>query len=128
GGALIFSQDGMGSLIPMVGASASVSAMIAFVAVNRRDSGLRYFYFISPWRGWHGFIFLPAWLLIPFYLISDITAYLTRSGEQVTGIAHSAHLGGSLVGALVGLMLTDSIFFSRSESPTESIFSDTDRL
>lgn len=90
---------------PMVGASASVSALLAFYAVFERRKRVRYFYFLSPLPLSNGFIYLPTLLMIPLYLISDFASALSGLEGYSSGIAYMAHIGGSVFGIMLGIIL-----------------------
>lgn len=88
--------------VPMVGASASISALLGFYCLAEAKLRIRYFYFISPLEGHMGFIYLPTLLILPLFLIVDI-ANLWSSIEGIGGgVAYAAHLGGSVFGLIVG--------------------------
>jgi membrane associated rhomboid family serine protease len=105
-------------LLPVVGASASISAIMAFYAIYEPKTRVRFFYFFSPLREHFGNIYLPTLLIIPLYLISDWASYLA-SPHGVTGnVAYTAHLGGSLCGALLGVILRYGIKLPPQKNPT----------
>jgi len=92
------------SFVPMVGASASISALMAFYAVYENRSRVRYFFFLSPWAGHHGFIYLSPLLIFPLFLFSDISQILGAPQGSSAGVAYSAHVGGALCGLALGVL------------------------
>ncbi|MBX3039934.1 MAG: rhomboid family intramembrane serine protease [Bdellovibrionaceae bacterium] len=94
-----------GSYIPMVGASGSVSALIAFYALAEPKWRIRYYYLLFPTPGLNGFIYLPTLLILPLYLLADATGLLASPDGLMTGVAYSAHLGGAAFGAIAALLV-----------------------
>ncbi|MFM6930332.1 MAG: rhomboid family intramembrane serine protease [Bdellovibrio sp.] len=89
--------------VPMVGASASISALLAFYCVAQIKPRIRYFYFISPIGGYFGFIFLPTLLFFPLFLLVDVASLWATPEGLGSGVAYAAHLGGTVFGLLGGL-------------------------
>jgi membrane associated rhomboid family serine protease len=100
-GALFFVLVGGLSIAPLIGASASVSALIGFYLVVEQRRHVAFFYFLTPIEGFFGEIYLSKWWLIPMALVNDITGVLSTPG-WMTSIAHTAHLGATLFGLLAG--------------------------
>lgn len=94
-----------GSYIPMVGASGSVSALIAFYALAEPKWRIRYYYLLFPAPGLNGFIYLPTLLILPLYLLADATGLIASPDGLMTGVAYSAHLGGAAFGAIAALLV-----------------------
>lgn len=115
-GFLLANAHGM---IPMVGASAAVSALLGFYCLAEVKPRIRYAYFVTPLQGQYGFIYLPTLLIIPLFLIVDFSSLLATPEGLGSGVAYSAHIGGSLLGfAGAGLWrlkkyLTESSAFLR---------------
>ncbi|MBO9666229.1 MAG: rhomboid family intramembrane serine protease [Bdellovibrio sp.] len=89
--------------VPMVGASASISALLAFYCVAQTKARIRYVYFISPIEGQYGFIFLPTLMILPLFLVVDLANLWATPEGLGSGVAYAAHLGGSVFGLLGGL-------------------------
>lgn len=89
--------------VPMVGASASISALLAFYCVAQIKPRIRYFYFISPIGEHYGFIFLPTLLFFPLFLMVDLANLWATPEGLGSGVAYAAHLGGTVFGLLGGL-------------------------
>ena len=104
-GAAFFVMLSPPTTAPMVGASASVSAVMAFYALAEKRKRVRYFYFLSPSNGYWGEIYLPTLLIIPFYFVEDLGSYLSTAEEIGTGIAYTAHIGGAAFGFALALMI-----------------------
>lgn len=103
GGAAFLFYNGHG-VIPMVGASAAISALLAFYMVAETRRRIRYVYFISPFPGHHGFIYLPTLLIWPLFLVVDFTNLLSTPEGVGGSVAYSAHVGGTLLGLIMGGM------------------------
>ncbi len=104
-GAWAFLLLGQDSLAPMIGASGSLSGVMAFYAAYEKKKRVSFFYFVSPIKGYFGWIYLPTLLIFPLCFLSDIAGYLSTPLEIGTGIAFAAHMGGALFGALLGFSL-----------------------
>jgi membrane associated rhomboid family serine protease len=100
GGALAYLLLSGLSASPMVGASAAVSSLIAMAASdsNRR---LPFVYWLLPLRGYYGVAWLPAWVLIPGFVLPDLTGWVA-SQPGLSGVAYTAHLGGAFLGFFMG--------------------------
>lgn len=90
---------------PLVGASGAVSGIMALYCILNWGRPTRYFYWLFlPFRGFMGFVFLPAWVGILMWALSDLAGYLSTVNE-LGGVAHTAHLGGEAAGALTALVV-----------------------
>jgi membrane associated rhomboid family serine protease len=114
-GALAFSILSGISSSPLVGASAAISGLMGLVTVTFWRSKLKFFYWLLPVRGYHGFVWLPAWVVMIVYAIPDVSGYLS-SAPEMGSIAYSAHLGGTVFGALIAL-----IFFRNQSSALRAL-------
>lgn len=93
------------SAVPLVGASGAISGVMAFLCVLFWGQNIRYFFFLFiPRRGYAGVIYLPAWITLILWFVSDLAGHLSTPTE-FGGIAYSAHLGGEFFGALMALCL-----------------------
>ncbi len=90
------------SLLPMVGASGSISAIMAFYTASERKKRVPCFYFIAPIDGLLGQIHLPTWMLYPLCFLPDLAGYLSTPAELGGGVAYSAHIGGAVFGLALG--------------------------
>jgi membrane associated rhomboid family serine protease len=102
-GAIFFMFVGGLSIAPLIGASASVSALIGFYLIAEQRKHVAFFYFLTPIQGYFGEIYLSKWWLIPMALVNDITGVLSTPGWMAS-IAHTAHLGATLFGLLSGFV------------------------
>lgn len=91
------------SVVPMVGASASLSGVIAFYIIYEVKKRVSFFYFISPFPGYYGRIHLPTVLLFPLIFLQDLVGYLNADPRITGGVAYTAHIGGAVAG--IGLAL-----------------------
>ncbi len=102
-GAYFFMNMESSGLIPMVGASASVTALMGFVASGALKKNIEYYYFLIPIRGFHGKVYLSPLWIISMFLIGDMTEILSGPPGWGSGVAHTAHLGGAFAGLVLGL-------------------------
>lgn len=90
------------TVAPMIGASGSLSAVMAFYAAYEYRKRVSFFYFVSPMKGYWGWIYLPTLIIFPLCFLPDIVGYLSTPAELGDGIAYAAHMGGALFGAFLG--------------------------
>lgn len=102
-GGAAFLQVSGNAIVPMVGASASISALLAFYLVIETRRRIRYVYFVSPFPGHYGFIYLPTLLLAPLFLLVDFTSLISSPEGLGGSVAYSAHAGGTIFGLVAGL-------------------------
>ncbi|KYG61663.1 rhomboid family intramembrane serine protease [Bdellovibrio bacteriovorus] len=100
-GFLIFDPSGT---VPMVGASASISALLAFYCVAEPRMRVRFLYLVSPMPGYYGAIYLPTLLMIPLFLVSDVANLWATPEGLGAGVAYAAHLGGAVLGVFLGTL------------------------
>lgn len=103
GGAAFLLYNGH-AVTPMVGASASISALLSFYFVVEARKRIRFVYFISPFAGHNGFIYLPTLLIFPLFMLVDFTNLIANPDGLGGSVAYSAHVGGSLLGILTGVV------------------------
>jgi membrane associated rhomboid family serine protease len=101
-GAAMFVFLGQENVAPMIGASGSLSGIMAFYAAYEKRTRVSFFYFVSPIQGFFGWIHLPTLLIFPLCFLSDFSSYLSTPEQIGTGIAFTAHIGGSIFGAAAG--------------------------
>lgn len=104
--------------VPMVGASASISALLAFYCVAEARRRVRYFYFVSPMPGHHGFIYLPTFMIFPLFLLVDLANLWATPEGLGSGVAYAAHLGGTVFGLIGGYAWRVGL---RSRSYTDTV-------
>ncbi|WP_374078929.1 rhomboid family intramembrane serine protease [Bdellovibrio bacteriovorus] len=102
GGAGFLLSDSHGT-VPMVGASASISALLAFYCVAETKMRVRFLYFVSPVPGQYGAIYLPTLMIVPLFLVVDLANLWATPEGLGSGVAYAAHLGGTVIGALAAL-------------------------
>lgn len=110
-----------GSALPMVGASASISALIGLYILIETKKRISYLYFLSPFPGFYGEVFLSKWWLVPLCLLPDLAnwltdKYFTESELIPSSVATSAHLGGVLWGFIVAAWVLGHVEMRRQSS------------
>lgn len=101
GGLGFLLSQGSGT-VPMVGASASISGLLAFYCIAEIRQRVRYFYFVSPMPGHNGFIYLPTFMIFPLFLLIDLANLWSTPEGLGSGVAYAAHLGGTVFGLIGG--------------------------
>lgn len=109
-GALVFVLISGAGSVPLIGASGSISGIMACLAFLFWSRPVRYAYFLFiPKNEYCGFVYLPGWLTFAFWFLSDLAGYFGAIPEW-GGVAYSAHLGGEMAGGVAALAL---LLFSR---------------
>lgn len=103
GGGIAYLYMNQSNEIAVLGASGAICGLLAFLAVVANTQNIEWSYFLSPLKGYYGTIYLPAFLLFPVFLISDFTTVLYYTTGVQQSIAHSAHIGGTLTGFVLGI-------------------------
>ncbi len=95
--------------VPLVGASGAVAgAMGAFVATHPQVK-VKIFYLFF-WK--RGTFRIPAYLYFGFWFFSDLIQAIVNAGET-SGVAYTAHVGGFMLGALMGKLVKSESVVSR---------------
>jgi membrane associated rhomboid family serine protease len=88
------------SMIPMVGASGAISAVLAAYMFLYPRSPIAVFHMIFIlWFFWGPFFYVPAWLVIGLYFLVNLGDALVTNAQG--GVAFMAHVGGFVGGALL---------------------------
>lgn len=96
---LFFALFVPGSSVPLVGASGAISAVLGCYFIWFPRNQVRVFIFLFPIL--MTTVFIPANIVLGFFLVVDnLLPFLLTSG-QGTGVAHGAHIGGFLAGLAV---------------------------
>jgi len=91
------------SSAPLVGASGAVSGIMALLCVLFWRQPVRYVYWLFiPQKEYLGFVYLPAWIILFLWAISDLAGYLGTL-RDFGGVAYAAHLGGEMTGVILGI-------------------------
>jgi|GEM_PF-5483457 len=126
---------GADNSLPLVGASASVTALIGFAATasaKRRIPFITVVHFMgwllqslgintSQTKRWtEDIYFSPYWIFICF-LLSDISVLLSTPSNWSDPVSHVAHVGGGVMGIFLGLayrVIQNKSLFTRSKTST----------
>lgn len=96
---LVFTAFSLGSPVPLVGASGSISGLMGMYVAIYGLQKIRFFYFLGVY---FNYFRAPALAMLPVWLGKEIYDYWFSGA---TGVAYVAHAGGLLAGAgLVGLL------------------------
>lgn len=111
--------------LPMVGASASISALIGFYLIAEAKKRVRYFFFFSPFPGFFGDIYLSKWWIAPLCILPDVGNWIAENAFPkadliANNVATSTHIGGVLFGIIVALYVSGA-------KPLRTVFSVTQR-
>lgn len=101
---LVFTAFSVGSPIPLVGASGSISGLMGMYVAIYGLQKIRFFYFVGVY---FNYFRAPALALLPVWLGKEIYDYWFAGA---TGIAYMAHAGGLLAGAGLVWLLGKSVF------------------
>lgn len=94
-----------GGAVPVVGASGSISALIAFYVIFEQRTRIRYAFFVSLMPKHHGYIYLPTLWMFPLFIVSDFAHHFSSVEGLGSGVAYTAHMGGTLFGVAAALIL-----------------------
>ena len=110
------------SSVPLIGASGAVSGIMALFCFMFWRRSVRYVYFLFiPRRGYAGYVYLPGWITMAIWVLSDLAGYI-GTVDEFGGIAHTAHLGGEFSGVVVGLVLYClRVILKKDQLPEEKI-------
>jgi membrane associated rhomboid family serine protease len=88
------------SPVPMIGASGAISGVLGFYLVWFPRNYVR-FLVLLPF--FFHVVLIPAWVALSFYLLVDnlLPFFVGAAG----GVAHGAHIGGFIAGAIVAMIL-----------------------
>lgn len=103
-GALFYGEVSGLSIAPLIGASASVSALIGVYLIYEKRKNIPYFYFFTPWEHQHGEIYFSKWGIVPLIMINDLIGLL-GTPVYAMSVAYAAHIGAALFGMAVGGVL-----------------------
>lgn len=99
-GGLLFSVTDLQSITPLIGASGSISGVMAMYLAVFRMRKIEFFYWFYVFVGYFR---APALIILPLYIGKELIEYFSP-GES--NIAYLAHTGGFLFGALqIGILL-----------------------
>lgn len=103
GGALFVAMNS-DMIAPMVGASAAVSALIAFYPMVERRKNIRSFFIFLHLAKNTPFIYVPVWSLFLLFVVSDFASLLSSPSGFVSAVAYPAHVGGAIFGLIAGYL------------------------
>ncbi|RBW49152.1 rhomboid family intramembrane serine protease [Marinobacter sp. F3R11] len=106
---IVFTVFSLGSHIPLVGASGSISGLMGMYVAIYGLQKIRFFYFIGVY---FNYFRAPALAVLPVWLGKEIYDYWFAGA---TGIAYMAHAGGLLAGAGLVWLLGKSWLQVREE-------------
>jgi len=93
---LFFALFVPGSQIPLVGASGAISGVLGCYFLWFPRNQVKTFVFLFPLL--MNTFYLPARLVLGFYLVLDNLIPFLINGGRASGVAHGAHIGGFLFG------------------------------
>jgi len=99
----IYAWTNPGSITPTLGASGAVAALMGAFLVRFPKLKIQMFYllFLRPRTFW-----APAWCLLPLWLLTEI--FFGSLAGTSGGVAHWAHVGGFLFGAVAAVGIQHS--------------------
>lgn len=109
-GYVLLSTPIMGGYIPpVVGASGAISAVTGAFLVLFPNTRITIFYFwlvIGTYE-------VPALLLVPFFFLQDV--FFNFVGGKESGVAHVAHIAGTVFGVVIALILAGGRLLPRDQ-------------
>jgi membrane associated rhomboid family serine protease len=99
---------------PLVGASGAISAVMGAFLVMLYKSRIKigwislplYPFLLLFGKKGHGTIFIPAYIVLPYFFITDVLMWrFFAMQEVVSGVAHSVHIAGFIFGAGIALLM-----------------------
>ena len=93
---LFFSLFASGSQVPLIGASGAIFGVLGCYFLWFPKNRVRCFLFLFPFITSN--IYLPARLILGFFLVIDNVLPFIFTGNAASGIAHGAHIGGFIGG------------------------------
>ena len=103
GGGVAYLTMNASNEIAVLGASGAICGLMSFAVIAFYNQTMPWSYFLSPVSGYYGVLYIPIVFIFPMYLISDFTTVLVSQSGVQSAIAHSAHIGGTIVGCVLGL-------------------------
>jgi membrane associated rhomboid family serine protease len=119
---VVFTAFSMGSYLPLVGASGSISGLMGMYVAIYGLQKIRFFYFVGVY---FNYFRAPALAILPVWLGKEIYDYWFAGA---TGIAYMAHAGGLIAGAGMVWLLgkswlqVDEEFFEPEEDEQDERF------
>jgi membrane associated rhomboid family serine protease len=98
---LFFSVFAPGSNIPLVGASGAISGVLGAYFIWFPNNRVKTFVFLFPIL--MDSIYLPARLVLGFYILVDNILPFLFASSGAGGVAHGAHIGGFIGGVALAL-------------------------
>lgn len=92
------------SATPLVGASGAVSGLMALFSFYYWKKPVRFFYVFGFLPQHMGTVYLPAWIVLLTFFITDLAGYWGALNE-FGGVSHVAHLGGMGSACVVALVV-----------------------
>jgi membrane associated rhomboid family serine protease len=99
---------------PLVGASGAISAIMGAFLVMFYKSRIKIGWISLPLypflllfrKKGHGTIFIPAYIVLPYFFLTDILMWrFFAMQEVVSGVAHTVHLAGFIFGAGITMLM-----------------------
>lgn len=100
---LFFAMFVPDSNVPMIGASGAISGVLGFYFIWFKRNKVKVFVFLFPII--MNVIMMPARLVLGFYLLIDNVLPFLLTSSSGGGVAHGAHIGGFIAGALAAFVL-----------------------
>lgn len=102
--------------LPLVGASGAIGGLIGLSLALFGTRSTKFFYYFGVMK-------MPFWVwALYFWILADLTGWWKTLPEFSSGVAHSAHIGGTLAGLLLGLALKPFVNFDSEPLGPDSPF------
>lgn len=101
--------------IPLMGASGAIAAIMGATLVRFLTSKFEFIFMPFWWRpNLNARFFLPAFVVLPFWFV---TQYAFSINEEGSGVAFSAHVGGFVYGVCIALIVKLTDFEAKFVAP-----------
>ncbi len=91
--------------VPMIGASGAISAIMGFGLTALPRLKTKIFYLLAPVISVkYGCFDAPLWFFLPLWFFQQVILALVTRGNEAVEVGYGAHLGGFIVGGVLGLL------------------------
>ena len=105
------------SVIPLVGASGAIAAVMGAFMIRMYNTKIHFVYFMLMFGAVRGRFSAPAYIMLPLWLLQQIWGAI-RASSMGSDVAFWAHIGGFVFGAVVAGLFKLTRFETNVIAPT----------